>query len=471
MHEANTYSGHECEVMGPMPAMIGGKLLQFQAKLGSGGFGEVWRALLGAEGQEVAVKILPYDESKPMPKEVRLMERFSGHPNLVELRGTGVVNNLLLIAMSSYNGGSLYEWRSEETKPHEAATIIGQAAAGLEHIHSFGWVHRDIKPENILIGASDDALGLRVRIADLGIAVEEYIQGKPLQDVYGTPGYMSIEQCEGKAKRYSDQYALAVLAYELVIARYPFDDGAVPPEWVENAAKTILKALSSKEAQRYPSVMGFAHAFEMAIYEGLPEDKRVTMPEAARKSEARVHIQEGRFAYEQGEYVDALTTLEQAALLDPQNISAQHYKALTLRALNRRDEAATLFRTICDLSERTEDDFVLKGWAHKELGEYIYALGYFNKAEEWGYRAETLHFYRAHAYEGAGDLLQQHGRVAEAHRLYCSAKGYYLALEGLYMENPNAQEEVQDMLKGLSNKISYMASIANRDDNGLVGAR
>jgi serine/threonine protein kinase len=102
----------------------------------------------------------------------------------------------------------------------DALSVLKQCASALDHAHSRNVVHRDIKPSNIMV----DAAGV-IRITDFGIAKQlssstDLTQGA----VLGTLEYMSPEQLNGGVvDGRSDQYSLAVMAYQVLTGCKVFD--------------------------------------------------------------------------------------------------------------------------------------------------------------------------------------------------------------------------------------------------------
>lgn len=140
--------------------------------------------------------------------------------------------------------------------------IARQTCAGLAAAHEHGILHRDLKPANIMVDRRGD-----VRLTDFGIAAQGNPAAAPLA---GTPAYMAPElRRGGAASAQSDLYALALVLYELVTGRRPFDDGGsrdqVPhppstlvPDVHAGLERVVLRALDSNPAARPESAMAFS---------------------------------------------------------------------------------------------------------------------------------------------------------------------------------------------------------------------
>src|SRR3954453_19603329 len=193
-----------------------------------GGMGEIFLATDRELGREVAVKVLAErfakDESlrERFKREALAAARLSGNPNIVTIFDVGEHGGRPIIVMEHLSGGSLAQ-RVSGRKPCPAAQVLdwlGEAAAALDAAHAAGIVHRDVKPGNLLL----DDRG-HVKVADFGIAsaagLDSFTQ---TGTILGTAGYLSPEQARGeRATAASDLYALAVVAWELLAGRRPFE--------------------------------------------------------------------------------------------------------------------------------------------------------------------------------------------------------------------------------------------------------
>ena len=218
-------------------------------KLGQGGFGLVMVARDTNLDREVALKFL-HAEYTANPDILRrfLQEARSAakivHPGIVlvfecgQVQGTGTSSDgVAYIAMELLHGESLSDrlQRSGRLDPEPAMEIARQVASALEAAHRAGIVHRDLKPDNIFL-VPDPAMptGERVKVLDFGIAKLAPTAGAASSGVqtqstmvFGTPRYMSPEQCKSAAHvdHRSDIYTLGCILYELVTGQPPFSGG------------------------------------------------------------------------------------------------------------------------------------------------------------------------------------------------------------------------------------------------------
>jgi len=206
-------------------------------RIGKGGMSVVYKAQHMKLGKPVAVKLLlPHLIHEDMLAQKRFeMEAKAAsslsHPNVITVHDCGMTpEGEAFIIMDYLDGESLsdyIEFRGP-LPPEQACDIFFQTANGLQHAHSKGVIHRDLKPSNLMLVQSDYHLG--VKIVDFGIAkvTHNYEAGvaKDLTktgDVFGSPYYMSPEQCQGKRiDSRSDIYSMGCLMYETLNGEPPF---------------------------------------------------------------------------------------------------------------------------------------------------------------------------------------------------------------------------------------------------------
>lgn len=195
--------------------------------LGQGGMAEVWRATDERLNRVVAVKVILATHARDahfrerFRKEAQLVASLD-HPNILPVYDYGDEDGQPYLVMPYLEGGTLRDRMAGAPVPFPlAVSWIRQLGDALDAAHAAGILHRDVKPANVLIRKDD-----RLALADFGIAkILETSTGLTATGmVVGTPIYMAPEQAQGKpATPASDRYALAVLAYELLSGRPPFD--------------------------------------------------------------------------------------------------------------------------------------------------------------------------------------------------------------------------------------------------------
>jgi serine/threonine-protein kinase len=250
--------------------------------LGRGGMGIVFRAREIALDREVALKVLALDPVLApdayarFEREAKLAARLD-HPNIVPIFSVGSGAGVAYYTMRLVRGGSVEELltQSPVLDLHRATGILREVAAALDYAHGRSVVHRDIKPGNILMGDTGHA-----SVADFGIARALGQPGEATGTaIIGSPAYMSPEQWGGdELDGRADQYALAVVAFEMLAGRRPFDSprvqdlldmhsaGVIPdlatvrPGADPSAAAAIRRALAKHPSERFPNATAFVDA-------------------------------------------------------------------------------------------------------------------------------------------------------------------------------------------------------------------
>jgi serine/threonine protein kinase len=164
----------------------------------------------------------------------------------------------------------------------EAVDLILQATAGVAEAHAAGLVHRDIKPANLFLVQARGRVN--VKVLDFGLSKAPLREGETelthTTSSFGTPQYMSPEQIQS-AKHVdarSDQHALAMILFELLAGRAPYESPSLTsltvaiateppprvrefrPEVPEALDEAIDHALAKRPADRFPNVLAFARA-------------------------------------------------------------------------------------------------------------------------------------------------------------------------------------------------------------------
>lgn len=270
--------------------------------IGKGSMGEVYLAQDTRIARNVAIKVVrieaaPYPHGEATTDVVRLFEREMkvitalDHPNILPLYDFGEEKDnqtvLTYMVMPYRSEGSLADWMqshygTDTLSPQQVIFLIDQAASALQHAHSHQLVHLDVKPANFLIRQREDMPDRPdLLLADFGISKFSSATATASQSIRGTPAYMAPELWVGRPVFATDQYALAIMAYQLLIGHSPFrgtmhqimyqhlEELPKPPSALDTripqAVDTVLlRGLAKKPEDRFPSISSFARAFMQA---------------------------------------------------------------------------------------------------------------------------------------------------------------------------------------------------------------
>ena len=239
-------------------------------------------------GRKVAIKVLLPE----LASDASIVERFAreartaaalDHPGIVRIHEEGSGRGLHWFVMQYVEGRSLQQLLLDRPRAsfRFAERVLREAAAALAHAHRHGVVHRDVKPENIIVDGSG-----RVMLADFGISklskaapsgATTMVKLTETGGIIGTPHYMAPEHALGQAvDGRTDQYALAVVGFQMLAGQLPFDD-ETPPAIIHLHINTAAPRLSSLRTDVPPHLSGaIARAMSKA-----PENRFQTMEEFA----------------------------------------------------------------------------------------------------------------------------------------------------------------------------------------------
>ena len=215
------------------------------APLGSGGMGEVYRALDTRLQREVAIKILPEafaDDTQRLARferEARLLAALN-HPSIATVHGLEHDGRRRFIVMELVEGETLAARLNAGPLPVPEVLRLGrQIAEGLEAAHARGVVHCDLKPANIALTPDG-----RAKLLDFGLArafaperSEPDVSRSPTitadiapsGSIFGTVSYMSPEQARGREiDKRTDIWAFGCVLYEMLTSRKAFAGATVP---------------------------------------------------------------------------------------------------------------------------------------------------------------------------------------------------------------------------------------------------
>ncbi len=207
-------------------------------RLGSGGFGEVWKAEAPG-GLFKAIKFVQRGSSKDdssaidqtdpersrADQELKSLSRVKTvhHPYVISLDRFEVVDDCLVIVMELADrtlSDRFKQCRSQGmpgVPRDELLNYLEEAAEALDLMNSlYQLQHLDIKPQNLFLVHN------HVKVADFGL-VKDVTDQKFMTITGGvTPVYAAPETFDGKFSRQSDQYSLAIVYQEILTGQRPF---------------------------------------------------------------------------------------------------------------------------------------------------------------------------------------------------------------------------------------------------------
>jgi predicted Ser/Thr protein kinase len=205
---------------------------EIRERLGSGGFGEVYRAYRADLDRDVAIKVLNASHCRDVDAVSRFVAEAKAasqiaHPGIVKIYGFGdLADGRSYCVMELLEGKTLRQLIDERGALPlvEAEPLLRAIAEAIDAAHAAGIAHRDLKPENLFVEPDGS-----IRVIDFGLAklsAEEDLT--TTGHVIGSPRYMSPEQCRGKGSdARSDLYSFGALAYHLLTGTPPFEGDAL----------------------------------------------------------------------------------------------------------------------------------------------------------------------------------------------------------------------------------------------------
>ena len=286
--DLSTETFHEPAASLKPGTIIGGKF-ELLEQIGRGGMGVVWKANDRVADRLVALKFVPSELNRFETEMQRVRETFKKvhalqHQSICPLYTLEDGGHLgYYLVMKYLEGETLDAYvqrkaaKSEVLPINQVVALLSRAAVALDYAHQNAVIHRDIKPSNIFLVKSGGKL--HVQIIDFGLADEirtSMTRTSQVQiEISGTRPYMSPEQWRGRTQSpATDQYALAVVAYELLAGHVPFKNSDVamlrlavmndmpePVSTISDTANSVLfKALAKDAADRFPTCRDFIAA-------------------------------------------------------------------------------------------------------------------------------------------------------------------------------------------------------------------
>lgn len=240
--------------------------------LGGGRYGDVYLGQHIHHQAQAAIKVfntpLKEQEQQSFLQEAQALQL--EHSHIAPLLDTGIAANDLPYVVMEYAAHGTLRKQYIRGLQLPLATILAYItplASALHHAHTLDLIHGNVKPENVLL---DD--NQTIRLSDFSIAT---ITSRIGSSQKASP-YVAPEQLLGEPDTASDQYALAVMVYEWLSGKYPFQEVASStpqslceqiPDLPAEIEQILFRALAHDPGQRFASVQAFAAALKAASYE------------------------------------------------------------------------------------------------------------------------------------------------------------------------------------------------------------
>ncbi len=377
--------------------------------LGKGSVGRVYLDEQVSTGWQSAIKILrpEYADHREIVqrfrREARAISRLE-HPNIVRLERSGQTPDEQVYLVMEYIRGPSLRQLQRNVKPvplERALDILQQVCAGVGYAHGKGIVHRDLKPENVLLITRKGRVTRDlVKLLDFGMAKilggEDSAVVTREGQVFGTPAYMSPEQCMGRdVDERADIYAVGCLAYELISGRVPFwskkhvelmlmqtqkkprDPNKVRKDrrLPTSLCKDVLRCLRKRPKKRFQTLDAFAER----IAEHLARERRSSRNlssgflDAVLDSEDRAPT-------------DAFSADEELAVVAPTQEQGHPTEATAAGEEQESRGPAWYFARYCRLVRSVADEILNRGVESREVSALLAAA---TKAEDALLREET----------------------------------------------------------------------------------
>ncbi|MGZ6368845.1 MAG: protein kinase domain-containing protein, partial [Ktedonobacteraceae bacterium] len=274
----------------------------FVRSLGSGGMGEVYLMQDQRINRQVGIKVIRSEgasspDSTAAKEAARLFQREAKaiaaleHPNILPLYDFGEEirdgNTVTYMVMPYCTEGSLATWLRQRNSVspltlQDVAHLVEEAADALQYAHDQSVMHLDVKASNFLLrNNKKNPNRPTLLLADFGIARSSVTVASSSRTIRGTPSSMAPEQWGSNPVPATDQYALAVMTYEMMVGHAPFvgsmeqvmyqhfsaqplPPSTYNPQLPPAVDSVILRALAKKPEDRFPSIADFAAAFDQA---------------------------------------------------------------------------------------------------------------------------------------------------------------------------------------------------------------
>ncbi|WP_051178173.1 serine/threonine-protein kinase [Nocardia concava] len=404
-------------------------------KLGTGGFGTVWKARDEQSRVDVAVKevLLPQAESSAehaervarAEREARNATRLRDHPNIVTVLDVVTDGVTPWIVMRLVPGRSLKQ-RIDSDGPVPAAEATSIAAAMLRALraaHDAGVVHRDVKPGNILLAPEGEVL-----LTDFGTArhhSDHTLTAK--ETLIGSFEYMAPERIDGDDTPAGDLYSLGVTLYHAVEGFSPFRRdtihgtmkavlfGAARPPAHAGQLGQLITALMDKHAERRPSIPEALTLLEARTPPALgpkpqaPAGSSRSPVSGRRRREVGQLLASARDHQKRGDIGEAERLLRKAAAMD--DALSMSFLARLLENRGARTEAERWYRQAAESGETLS--MLTLGHMCMKAGDLDQAAYWYRRYIDHGHVLGKVHLATVHEARGEDDKAERLYREVE----------------------------------------------------------
>lgn len=453
------------------------------AFIGAGSYGYVYKVREQVPLSRIlALKVLRLDQfnQKALANFFQEARRIANmhHPNILPVYNFGQLENEQPYLVMDYAPQTITDifCKSDGTRrlafAEELVPYLQQTAEALQYVHNGGMVHQDVKPGNLLIGRSGQVL-----LSDFGTTFYLGMQTHAsLGEVTGTAAYMPPEQWQGNPRRDSDQYALAICAYELLTGRTPFTNKRLeemwnahlrelpppPQKWnpripVEVSA-VLMRAMAKDYRQRYHSVIEFANAYAVAVQIAL---QRFVCQRCGQQNRSGAQ----RCTSCGAEYDNRLCPYCDAQVRFGQRCCSRCGRLTTSTTLTHLNPSIGLSvrqgrYTIKRVLKQTEDTRVMTAIAYDmhKYGKQVVLKRWECSNDSMTQRAKDIAYYE----QATEPLLRlRHPLVPSVLDRFAEGQYYYIVES--YIDGESLEERLQKLLRPLPERevIGYMNSVLN----------